>query len=768
MPAFINEYPVKITVGSLQSHKITYDPALEKYRRFRYKASSQLSRELTDQLRIPVCSLGDVIYVTPEVKLPAVFTLTMKLEGSPTDVELFVQPEQEIKSGNLLYPDVARRYVNRVVDVQMTSGGYFQDGRGFYENTPKDLGKSYASYSGFFISTLSLSDGTLALVVDPTTLVRAKSNLRSVLNEELEKRGISHWRDALPYQDEINKVLRSRAYSLRSTYTERRPEDPDPTYLHYKFRGFDFSRDLGDESDPRSPAGFHSSFDRKFDLDQPRVEVTARGGYNVSQIPELLEEFPTMGMLRRYGMSGRIQARSQMDAQARYFMTTEHLKPLVKAGLIDETPLGVETEEFGPVRIVFESGYLELKTNYDFQKYFEKTRLLSKPQINHVHVFSTESDSGAAAELVRSLKTAMAEFGIQTDFHLDLSCPDTIDDFVKVVLTKTEEEGFTHNDLALIVFGFEDNEVQDAAYDQIKAGSLARLFPTQFVSTSSVEAEGRDLRKDVVNPLLIQIVAKCGGQPYGLQPGFVRSGTTFIGVDRYRDPFAVDSPLVTTVTLFDNEGNYVCGATDIAKTRDEDESLVLQALLSSCLKESSKGETVPKQNLALVFVDTGVGTQETLLRRDAKVCEEALVGFAEDYAYVSSNRDSHLRLYSGDPSDNLSAEGVSPFTGAIQMRDPQDLLVASTEPFVSKETGRIIGTQKPVLYRILDHSETLELTDLKRTIAKAVVWLCRHSWVSPASTRLPAPLFFANKLSRLSATTNTPLSANTLKAPLFL
>jgi len=149
-------------------------------------------------------------------------------------------------------------------------------------------------------------------------------------------------------------------------------------------------------------------------------------------------------------------------------------------------------------------------------------------------------------------------------------------------------------------------------------------------------------------------------------------------------------------------------------------------------------------------------------------CERAAKDIGALYALITANRSSHLRLYAGDPVDDLSAERVSPFSATVKMRDPFQFLVVSTEPIISREKAREFGTPRPVLYAIFSKSEELELEDLKETVAKIVVWLCRHSWISPSSTRLPAPLFFANKLSRLVSDTGVSVGPDDTEAPLFL
>ena len=102
------------------------------------------------------------------------------------------------------------------------------------------------------------------------------------------------------------------------------------------------------------------------------------------------------------------------------------------------------------------------------------------------------------------------------------------------------------------------------------------------------------------------------------------------------------------------------------------------------------------------------------------------------------------------------------------MPHENQLLVVSTEPIISREHSKEYGTPRTVLYTILARTGTEPLEDTKRMVAKSVTWLCRHAWVSPASTREPAPIFFANKLSKMVALTGIRVTSDRTTAPLFL
>jgi argonaute-like protein implicated in RNA metabolism and viral defense len=391
---------------------------------------------------------------------------------------------------------------------------------------------------------------------------------------------------------------------------------------------------------------------------------------------------------------------------------------------------------------------------------------LKKPNLKKIHLFSTKKDSQEAEKLTKSLLQAFVDFGIHVpEVNKKLDCPETLDEFRAYLLQVARDGKFSKEDLMLVVFSFGGEDLEDATYNALKRASFQNLFPLQFVDIDSIgDAEGKDLRKDIVNPLMLQIVAKGGGQPYGLQPGFAPAGTLFVAIDRHRNPFRVNSPLVTSVVLFDSNGSYACSKSVINQMDNE---VNLSDLLKECFDKLSSVTHQERWNLVVYMEDTGIGTIEEQLSKDASECCFAAKEIGAKYVFITANKGSHHRLYSGDPNDRLSASRVPSFTAALKMNNPYNILVVSTEPIITK-TAKEIGTPRPVLYTIFSLSAELDLDETKEDVAKSIIWLCRHSWVSPTSTRLPAPLYFGNKLSKLVSETETPVSPNDMEAPLFL
>jgi hypothetical protein len=648
----------------------------------------------------------------------------------------------------------------------MMTYDFIQDGRCYLEKKPRNVHRFYCCYDGIFIRSRASEKGEQTIIVDPTVQVRSRANLLQLLETELKRRGLSHWTEAKDYQDEINKAFRSRAYSLRTTYMELRKGIPQ--HITYRFIGFDFNEGLNEDSDPRNPVNFHRAYGREFSMDQPVVYVRAKGGFMPKHIPELLEEQPTMKMLKRLGASAKIQSRALMDATDRYFTTIELLQPLIKEDMIHPEPIRVWTKEYKPVILEVEGDYIEIKSNFDFQEIFRKGKLLKKPEIRCIHIFSTIADAKSARRLLRVLRRVFEKFDLSFPKiceHLD--CPDELEAFKEKLMKTATTEDFKQDELVLVVFRFSDEDIENEVYNSIKARSITKLFPVQFINTETIEASktNKELRTDVVNLLFLQIVAKCRGKPYGLQPGFAPAGTIFIGLDRYRDPFKKEAPWITTVVLLDNRGSYVCSSADITHTIEESD---ISLLVRACLEKFMSLTGGEKIRLIIYILDGGVGTWREQLEIDANRCHSVASEFGASYVFLTANSGSHLRLYQGDPSHALGAKRPSSFTAAVKMQNPREILIVSTEPIIDKTTRRELGTPKPVLYQIFALSEGMDPEKIKETVAKCIIWLCKHSWIAPASTRLPMPLFFANKLSRMVSDTGIPLSPDATIAPLFL
>lgn len=765
MTEFINEFKVKEQVVELQAYSISYDTRLS-HETFGHKIAAQVATLLSKQMKTPIASVGNQLVCSTDTHLIDTITITLKLEGKPTDTEVKISKADTIKKSDLRFSDAVKKFLNRKAELILIENKYEQDQRNFYEKKVKPAGSTYGFRQGIQVNAHVSDNGLQTLIIDPVTEVRNKINLRDAMLKELEKRNIKHWRDVTDEQaEEINKQFRTKGDNIRTTYVEQRGDEM--THNRYRFVGFDFKQGLIKDDDPTSPVNFHRKYDRKFEMDQPIVKLIARGGIEIKHIPELLEEVPSLHVMKRYGASGEIQTRSLMPANDRYYMTSALFKPLVQSNLIEQTPTIVNIELYGPVKLTVKGDYIEIKDNRDFQQIFEKRKLLVEPSINTLHLFSTPKDADQARRFVKALLNVFGEFGLpkpEVIEHVD--CPDDFVQFPKSVIIAAKDGNYAEKDLVIVVFKPSKDDIGDYMYTQIKSASFESLFPVQFVESPPLAKKNdSQMITDLAHPIFLQVVSKCMGQPYGLQEGFVPTGTIFVGIDRYHDPFKIDAPLVTSVVVFDEFGGYVCSATTMSP--DSKTLSKLKPLLEESLDEYVKIRG-KKPRLILYFLDTGPGTQEDRLLTESKEIEEVSSKLNAQFAYISANKGTHLRIYTGDPAKTIAAKRVSAFTAVTKMRDSREILVVSTEPIVSHEKKKEFGTPRTVLYRILRNNFSGSQDELKEIIAKSVVWLCKHAWISPAAIRIPAPLYFTNKLSRLSAATGKVIKPDSSRAPLYL
>src|SRR6266566_143933 len=562
MPAeeqyFTNEFRVLKLPEKLDIFQISHNQ--EKYRgtKFDYNACAVAASEYTRVLNHPVASLGTQLIAFPGSILEK-FKVVVKHEGLPVDTVVTAGGVSTIASNSPQYVEMSSRFLNRQIDLAMGSSNFRQDGRYFYEKKPTELGRIFRIYRGAYIGAKVHSSTSACVVIDPAFEHRSSQTLLEALNGELKKRGITSWKDISTQANEINRIFKSRAYRLRSVYTEVVGSHSEPEHNAYRFKEFNFTKGAGHElEEARSPISFHKRFGRDVNADQPIVKVYAKGGYEVSHAPELLEIQPSSESIKRVSeqFSKRAKTMALMSSQDRFYSSTDYAKSLVKAGLIAEQPLKVQGQYCGPVVLALEDDYIDVKTNLDFRKFFKKGRLLIKPNINSVHVFHNREDSNVAAPLMKTLAEAMSEFRVpfpNPQVHGD--APEAFDDFAGYVIDRAVKDKLGRHDLVIVIDNMDDPD-SDELYYRVKGYSLFdQVFPTQFFRTASIEAQLKDdLKANLVYTVLPQIVAKLGGVPFGLRPGFAPPGSIFVGLDRFRDTFSRQPSTNASVAIFDDRG----------------------------------------------------------------------------------------------------------------------------------------------------------------------------------------------------------------------
>jgi argonaute-like protein implicated in RNA metabolism and viral defense len=320
--------------------------------------------------------------------------------------------------------------------------------------------------------------------------------------------------------------------------------------------------------------------------------------------------------------------------------------------------------------------------------------------------------------------------------------------------------------LALIIGDGQPEDGEALSFhDRVKRYSLTeRVFPTQFVRPEKVrhyldrEVDSRqdaELASEMVNLIFEQIVAKCGGIPHGLASGFASRGTIFIGVDRYRDPFEFEASVSGAASVFDEHGSHLVSASAFFDRDPSDRLWGLEDLLDVAMRRASKTHQIRK------IVLLRDGTAQRGDAREQSALENTASRYDAEFIFVEAPKQTHTRLYGGEPDDTgMFAERAPPFTVVTELPGrPNEFIVLATDPWR--------GTPRPMLYRVARMSANLSLADEKARLARSIAWLCAHSWVSPAATRLPVPLDYADKTARLVGRIRTSLRSE-IDRPLFL
>lgn len=761
MNIFINEFMLKEVPTKLSLYKVRISELDTLERNYRIPAIA--GRTLSKELKEPVSSFGDTLISAPKNTLPHEFEMQIKHEGFPKTFHLKIENPREVKPKDLEFSEVAKRYLNRKIDCIMENEGYAQEGRFFFSSQRIRLAASFYLLRGIFISTKSYPNGRFTIVSDSAVRLKSGTNLLEDLNRVLERLGIDSWRNVGSKEKQINAIFWSRAPRLRTIYSEIRGFG-EPGHGSYRFRGFDFNRSVTDSVDGQiSPFEWHKKFGRNVSPEQPIVKVVASGPFKVDQVPELLEEQPSFEKLKRIFQTSReAHTRALLSSLDRLLATSDALQPLVRADLIEESPIIKDAKNYAPVELDIGGDFIKISRNRDFfTKYFEKRRLLKHPEIERIYAITTEKEIKETKKLLDCEKSIASDFGLnlpEAEIHSTSE-----EEIVTSLIDLAKDDSFSRKDLVYIVSGLGESEYEsfeEDPYFTIKKYSLSeQIFPTQFVDLKTIQS-AKNLEVEVGRQVFIQIISKCNGQPWGLAPDFAPENFLFIALDNYRDPFGRTQFKGASASIFDWRGVYLWS--EATPYIDEDWISVTTNILQDSLKKCNGAYD------GIIFLRDskrfGRDPLEVEIQRLNDIC--TYQGFdLEKLIHVQANKSSHYRIFTSGGRDILSAGTAPPLTAVLDMEDPTTFLIASTEPIFSMKSQREMGTPRPVLYRISSPPEAIEI---KNEIAKALSWLCRHSWCSPVFMRIPAPLMYANKISSLVAKMGARLSQSAGDAPLYL
>ncbi len=767
---FLNEYEVPRPPKAIHGILVRFPKADEQKDLLDFRVVAQLAKDLGSDLGQVVAAFNGEALVSDEPLSFNARKVRVQIEGRILEVPVAPDRVFELVAGDLRYTEAWQAVINRKIDAAMR--GMARDGRNYFEREGARRRGQFVFCQGAYIAAKARADGAV-IVIDPRIQFSSSLNLWEMLRNELKKLEVSDWHSVEREQAAtINRTFKSRAYNLRTDYAEITRWGDDET-KSYRFLGFDFEHTIQQPMNGRSesPYDWHCKMgreDRVEPRDQPVVQVRAKGGFTVSQIPSLLRVSPDMMALRIFGLSNEAQNLSQKKSSDRVGAMVRYARILEEAQLIQdvEKPVEVEAETVAPVRWTVTGGYLDIRRAEDFQKYFSKGKLLRQPEIRHLTAFHEPAGRKETELLLTVLQKVARRFKVEWPSPLLVELPEVVDDRLRAVIEVAEKAGFGLADLSLLVVRGEESESDSSSFhDQVKRYSLTeRLFPTQFVQLESIRGllapDSRDqaeakLASDLGNMVFKQIVAKCGGIPHGLASGFASRGTLFVGVDRYRDSFGFDPSVSGAVSVFDEHGGHVVSTSSFFDRDPSDFIQNLEEMLSFAMRRAARDRQIWK----VVLLRDGTSQREA--RREHEALRQIADQHQAEFVFVEAPKQTFTRIYAGQPDETgMFVEPAEPFTVAANLPGRRnEFIVLATDPWR--------GTPRPMVYRITDLSDGMDLNEEKHRLARGIAWLCAHSWVSPAATRLPVPLDYADKIARLSGRIRTSLRLD-IDRPLYL
>jgi hypothetical protein len=759
MKVFINEFRIKKIPEELATYRVNIKNINIK-ETFRLSAIS--ARTLSEKNNQPIASLGNQIICSPEVKLPSFIESQVKIQGNPLNISINLEKNGIITSKDEGFSEFCSRYLNREIDIIMKHNDFLQEGRTFFSKKQVQLAFNFYLLRGAYISTKYYKNNVFTVISDSIINLRSNNTFLEDLNKVLIQKKISHWRDALQYERQINSIFWSRAPRLKTSYYEIKGYG-EPEKASYKFRGFDFSKSISDSVEGKiSPLEWHRMFGREANPDQPIVKVTARGPFFVHQIPEFLEEQPSFEKLKRIQKTAReAHSRALLSSLDRLLATTDILQPLISSEFIEESPLIKEAINYAPVEFDIGGDFINISKNRDFfTKYFEKKKLFKKPDINRIFFITTEKDMIYTKKFLSALKNIFSEFNL--DFPKIEFYESSEKELVKTLIEYSKLNEFQRSDLVFIISDLEKTKcekISDDPYYLIKKYSLSeKIFPTQFININTLQ-QAKKIDIEVVRQVFIQIIAKCKGQPWSLVTDPKMKKSLFMALDNYFDPFGETEYNGASLCIFDSKGAYILSSA-IPYKKDTWFNIV-EKIVNKIPKELF----IKYENINILKDGRQFGIK---IKDEIDFINKILIekGVNEkNITHIRTNHTSYYRIFTSEGNDILSAGTTPPLTAVLDMLDPTAFLIASTEPIFSSTTQREMGTPRPVYYSI-QYPEEAEKR--KNEIAKSLAWLCRHSWCSPVFMRTPVPLEYAKKISSLVAKIGVDISPAIGDAPLYL
>nr|MDO8110424.1 Piwi domain-containing protein [Candidatus Sigynarchaeota archaeon] len=688
----------------------------------------------------PVASYGTFL-VSAEPIDPSSVTTTLQVSGIVVPLVKTVVKSSKNVDPYAMNGYYLRNWLNKLASHHLKALGYVQNERFFWKTADfKTLAAKFKIKLGLLVrASVHPEKREAYLLVDFKTRYYSKQNVLETIQAVVKAQGVASWRNL-----DATSLGFLRGMHVETTYPIWSAWNDCEEFQGLTIDHVDLSRSITDPIPELgfSPLAYHENEGRGGDItdrDQPVIIQRGKNGRaDVSHVPSLLIESPSLENLKKYSPDASMQAahESRLDIASRHFVTYERVEELIKTGII-AYPAQASVEVVNPT-ITMGHDFLEIKSDEDFSRYFAMKKVAKPPECKSMRIVVDSRHMPIVDPAISAIQSAFKDFKIPmavdiVDFasKLKIGSQAYYRDLAKFIM----EQGKATPGDAMLAW-FVDNH-DDPLYTQVKASITVGLdIPTQEMVVKSIKKYTPDkVRKGYVNPLFTQLVAKMGGYPYLFQEGITITRAVFIGIDRFRDA-AKEKPSVTAAAAcFGNQGEYLGASASNFDARADDDFGDLEIVLGPML-DVIKDQHVDFKHVIVLrdgLTQDMTGEQRavfnTLASRD-------LTG-----AFVSANKSPGLRVYKGDPTDIISGEKTEQYLLVNKYPDPAAFVVTTTLPI------KDMGVARPVLYKVEKSTLPGDSEINKLAIARAVMSFTRLNWTSFKGTQLPAPLSYAHDLA---------------------
>ena len=726
-----------------------------------YRFTATVARTIST-ITNPVASKGSLLISKQPLDLKDVQVNFFTSFGVFKDVNLEVKENQTIDQEALEFPECIILFLNRKLDEYFHEEGFLQDGRFYWR---PDETSPYGRYAeqriGVFARTQLLVGNNYAARIDYRTHIVGRQTVWDIIQEEMRRAEISEWKELNP-----NKLeLLGGIYRLfRTTYVDFFRDEP--IFRTFYFNELKITRSVSDPDDKgHIPLKYQEERGRTVDpVNQPVIlcrDRRSRPEYDpVSCIPSLLVPIIRLDDLKRITprFSVSAQEEAQPDIRTRYQETIDITEFLIDKGVLGY-PKEIITTDLGPVTLrVSPDREVSISEDEEFRQIFSVNRLSIKPNWERMVVIYDQQFEEIANEFIKHFRHQFSLFKLSTAItpmafssNLKITGDPFVRDFSDYI-TNTGKTLKPETDLLLVI---RPSKCKKRMKFPIKRElTVGKKLATQFVNTDTIIKLRDDLKKQLINPLFMQLVLKMGGSVATYKVHSDLKNAIIIGIDRHRSQgrISVNASAVALAA----DGRFLSSFVPTLDSWTDDSLGNLDPIVRPLLDDI----IVSKYDFNhVILLREGGPSSFPYIQQEKEQFNDILSSYDLVGSFLTANKSSGIRIFEGIPTDDESILKPPQYTGIYQYPRNDCFIVTTTQTIRPTR-----GTPKPMQYQI--HSGQIE-PEFQLALMQTLAGLSRVGTLSSRSTRLPMPLHYAHTFAKFVADVEN-VWTEPIKRPLYL